>query len=52
MFKIWPYRRDIRPPLIESLGEHTDREYEKIERAIASIHERLDNILDVNSLVE
>lgn len=35
----YPYKRELRPALPESLGEHTDREYEKIERAIISILE-------------
>lgn len=34
---IYPYRREIRPSLDISLGEHTDREYEKIERALKDI---------------
>lgn len=37
----YPYRREIRPSLEMSLGEHTDREYEKIERAITSIIEQM-----------
>jgi len=31
------YRREIRPALVESLGEHVDREYEKIERSIGDL---------------
>lgn len=37
----YPYRREIRPSLEMSLGEHTDREYEKIERALTSIIEQM-----------
>lgn len=33
----FPYRRDLRPPIAEGLPEHTDREYEKIETAIAAM---------------
>lgn len=35
--RTFPYRRDIRPPNAEGLGEHTDREFEKIESAVARI---------------
>ena len=34
---MYPYKREIRPALNESLGEHTDREFEKIERSLGSI---------------
>jgi hypothetical protein len=34
---LYPYKREIRPALQESLGEHADREFEKIERAIGSV---------------
>lgn len=34
----FPYRRDIRPSgQMESLGEHTDREFQKIETALAAL---------------
>ena len=48
----WPYRREVRPSLPESLGEHTDREYEKIERAFKGLQDRIDNIVDQNTLTE
>lgn len=32
----FPYRRDIRPPVPEGLGEFVDREFEKIETALAN----------------
>lgn len=34
----FPYRRDFRPASPESLGEHVDREFSKIETTIASIY--------------
>lgn len=37
----FPYRRDLRPSQAESLGEHTDREYAKIEAALALLEQRL-----------
>lgn len=37
----FPYRRDLRPPNPESLGEHTDREYEKIEAVIALLQDQI-----------
>lgn len=33
----FPYRREVRPPVTEGLPEHTDREFEKIETAIATM---------------
>lgn len=33
----FPYRRELRPPISEGLPEHTDREYEKIETAVAAL---------------
>lgn len=35
----WPYRREQRPALPSSLGEHTDREFQKIENAIRELSE-------------
>lgn len=35
--RLYPYRREIRPPSPQSLGEHTDREFGRIETAIASL---------------
>lgn len=35
--KNFPYRRELRPPVPEGLGEHVDREFEKIETAFANI---------------
>lgn len=40
----FPYRRDLRPPEIEGLPEHTDREYEKIETAIAALNDEIETI--------
>jgi hypothetical protein len=37
---VYPYKREIRPALVESLGEHVDREYEKIERALRDLSDR------------
>lgn len=39
--RTFPYRRDLRPASPESLGEHTDREYEKIENAMAVLEARI-----------
>lgn len=38
------YSRNTRPPLAESLGEHTDREHRKIEIAIDGVLTRLKSI--------
>ena len=35
--KISRYRREPRPTLPESLGEHTDREFAKVETGITSL---------------
>lgn len=35
--KITRYRREQRPTLSESLGEHTDREFAKVEDGINSL---------------
>lgn len=48
----WPYRRDFRPALPESLGEHTDKEFSKIEIAIQALQARIDKIVAENSLLE
>lgn len=37
----FPYRRDMRPPVPEGLGEFVDREFEKIEIAIAALEARI-----------
>jgi hypothetical protein len=39
--RTFPYRRDIRPASPEGLGEHSDREFEKIETAIAALAARI-----------
>ncbi len=44
MATLYPYRREIRPSLEMSLGEHTDREYEKIERSLLSLLEELNEL--------
>jgi len=39
--RTFPYRRDIRPASPESLGEHVDREFEKLENAVAALEARI-----------
>ena len=34
---VYPYRREIRPVAPEQVGEHVDREFEKIERSMSSL---------------
>lgn len=34
---LYPYKRELSPSIPESLPEHTNREYEKIERAIRDL---------------
>lgn len=48
----WPYRRDPRPTVPASLGEHTDREYAKIEQALMLLNERINKLVEANSLTE
>lgn len=40
----FPYRRDLRPPTPEGLPEHTDREFEKIETAIAAMQVYIESL--------
>jgi hypothetical protein len=47
--RTFPYRRDIRPPNTEGLGEHVDREFEKIEAAVALL---LSQIADIQAQID
>lgn len=40
----FPYRREVRPPVTDGLPEHTDREFEKIETAIAALYAEIETI--------